>query len=127
MWVTRGDPYDAEVVAGFEAVADVAWFLIVAGPFLTIAMAADAGELDNCVVAHFDRLKAARAIFLAGGDRSIFWEWFELERVKERKKNWDKMPRMAQLYMLVIMTLYEENSSVFHSQLKWVVVVLMDE
>lgn len=54
-------------------------------------MPAGAGELDNCLVAHFDRFKAAAAIFLAGCDRSILgddvWsgEWEEWEEGLEEK------------------------------------------
>ena len=51
--------------------AAVAWFLISAGPFRTIAMAAGAGDVEKCCALHLDICREARTALLTGFDRSI--------------------------------------------------------
>ena len=58
-------------------------------------MPAGAGELDNCLVAHFDCFNAARAIFLAGCDRSILEDCVEWRGETEEERIEREMPRMA--------------------------------
>lgn len=83
-----------------EAVAAVAWVLMVAGAFLTIAMPAGAGVLDNCLVVVGHRCwRARRARFLAGFDRSILIVGVEIMKERGRKRREIRlraMPRMAQ-------------------------------
>ena len=59
-------------------------------------MPAGSDGLDNCLMVHCDCLIAARAMFLAGCDRSISKDVWSGEAKREEEVIEGKMPRMAQ-------------------------------
>lgn len=58
--------YGEGALVGFAAVAAVVCDLSSDGPFLSIAIAAAAGEVENCCVRHLEVCFKARAALLAG-------------------------------------------------------------
>jgi hypothetical protein len=63
--------YGEGAVVGFDAVAAVVCDLVSAGAFRTIAIPADAREVENCCALHLEVCFRAQTALLTGYDRSI--------------------------------------------------------